>query len=259
MKKNCIVSAIVFLVFSVQAKMITKEYDYKIDTTTFKGFVAYDDAVKGKRPGVLVAHDWWGLSEFAKTEAKRLAQLGYVAFAVDMYGNGQSTTDFATAAKLAGAVRGTPRMRSRIVAGFDALLRQENVDPQRVAAIGFCFGGTGVLELAYSGADVKGVVSFHGGLFSLKPEEAAHVKAKFLILHGADDPTMPADTISQFQESLRKAGVDWQMAYYGNAVHGFCNPASGSDKSKGVAYDSLAQRRSWQYMQNFLQEILAGK
>jgi dienelactone hydrolase len=226
---------------------------------TFKGFVAYDDAAKGKRPGVLVAHEWWGLNDFARTQAKRLAQLGYVAFAVDMYGEGKTTADFAIAAKLAGSVRGTPLMRKRIVAGLDALLRQENVDPRRIAAIGFCFGGTSVLDLAYSGADVKGIVTFHGGLFSLSQEDAGHVKAKFLILHGADDPTMTRDTINQFQESLRKAGVDWQMVYFGNAVHSFSNPASGNDKSKGMAYNPLAAQRSWKNMEVFLQDILEEK
>jgi dienelactone hydrolase len=248
-----------FLFLSVPGKMITKEFDYKIDSLTFKGFLAYEDTLHGKRPGVLVAHEWWGLNDFAKTQAKRLAHMGYVAFAVDMYGNGINTTDVAIARKLAGGVRGTPRMRQRIIAGLETLLHQENVDPKRVAAIGFCFGGTGVLDLAYSGADVKGVVTFHGGLFSIKPEERGQVKARFLILHGADDPTMPQDTISQFQESLRKAGVDWQMVYYGNAVHSFSNPASGSDKSKGVAYNPQAAQRSWTAMEAFLREVLAEK
>ena len=259
MRKIIIAVLSIFLFSAVQAKMITKEYDYKLDTMTFKGFVAYDDAAKGKRPGVLVAHEWWGLNDFARTQAKRLAQLGYVAFAVDMYGEGKTTADFAIAAKLAGSVRGTPLMRKRIVAGLDALLRQENVDPRRIAAIGFCFGGTSVLDLAYSGADVKGIVTFHGGLFSLSQEDAGHVKAKFLILHGADDPTMTRDTINQFQESLRKAGVDWQMVYFGNAVHSFSNPASGNDKSKGMAYNPLAAQRSWKNMEVFLQDILEEK
>lgn len=247
------------LISSAQAKVVTKEYTYKVDTTTLRGFVAYDDAAQGKRPGVLVAHDWWGLTDFSRTQARRLAELGYVAFAVDMYGNGQNTTDMAVARKLAGGIRGTPLMRSRIRAGLDAMLRQDNVDPKRVAAIGFCFGGTSILDLAYSGADVKGVVTFHGGLFSVKQEDLGHVKAKFLILHGADDPTMTRDTINQFQESLRRAGADWQMVYFGNAVHGFCNPASGNDKSKGSAYDPVAAARSWKDMEDFLQDVLANK
>jgi dienelactone hydrolase len=251
--------ATVLFFLSAQAKMVTKEYEYKLDSMTYKGFIAYDDATKWKRPGILVAHEWWGLNDFTKTQAKRLAQLGYVAFAVDMYGNGLTTTDFATASKLAGGVRGTPRMRQRIVAGLDALLRQENVDPKRIAAIGFCFGGTSVLDLAYSGADVKGVVTFHGGLFSIKQEDMGHLKAKLLILHGADDPTMPRDTVLAFQESMRKSGADWQMVFYGDAVHGFTNPANGTDKSKGVAYNALAAQRSWKLTETFLSEIFGAK
>jgi dienelactone hydrolase len=259
MKKATVALSIIFLFYSAQAKMITKEYTYKIDTMTFKGFVAFDDKEKGKRPGILVAHEWWGQNEFAKSQARCLAGLGYVAFAVDMYGNGQNTTDIGVASKLAGAVRGTPRMRQRIVAGLDALLKQENVDPNRVAAIGFCFGGTSVLDLAYSGANVKGVVTFHGGLFSVPQDDLKKIKARVLVLHGADDPTMKPDTVLAFQESMRKSGADWQMVYYGNAVHGFTNPANGTDNGKGVAYNALAAQRSWKAMEVFLNDILEAK
>jgi dienelactone hydrolase len=259
MRKMTAVILALLCINSAQTKIITREYDYKLDTTTFKGFVAYDDAVKGRRPGILVAHEWWGLNDFSKTQTKRLAALGYVAFAVDMYGKGQTATDIAAARKLAGGVRGTPLMRQRITAGLEALLRQDNVDPRRVAAIGFCFGGTCVLDLAYSGADVKGVVTFHGGLFSVNQDDLGRVKAKLLILHGADDPSMTRDSINQFQESLRKAGADWQMVYFGNAVHAFTNPAAGTDKTKGMAYNPLAAQRSWKDMEDFLQDVLAEK
>jgi dienelactone hydrolase len=259
MKKRTVLVPTLLFFISAHAAMITKEYDYKLDTMTFKGFVAYDDAIKGKRPGVLVAHEWWGLNDFTKTQAKRLAQSGYVAFAVDMYGAGKTTADFSIAAKLAGSVRGTPLMRKRIIAGLDALLLQENVDPRRIAAIGFCFGGTSVLDLAYSGADVKGVVTFHGGLFSVPQDDLKNIKARILVLHGADDPTMKPDTVRAFQESMRKSGADWQMVYFGNAVHSFSNPASGNDKSKGIAYNPLAAQRSWKDMEDFLKDVLAEK
>ncbi len=245
------------MVLAAQAKMVFKDYEYKIDTTTFKGFVAYNDSLKGKLPGVLVVHEWWGLNDFSKTQAKRLAQMGYVALAVDMYGNGKNTTDMSVAAKLAAGVRGTPLMRQRVAAGFAELKHFDNVDSNRMAAIGFCFGGTGVLELAYSGAKAKGVVSFHGGLFSVKPEDAPNIKAKILVLHGADDPNVKADTIAHFQDALRKAGADWQMVYFGNAVHAFTNPAAGNDKSKGMAYNPLAAQRSWKDMEIFLHDIFA--
>ncbi len=259
MKKLIYAAAIVFLIYPAEAKLVSKEYSYKVDTLTMNGFVIYNDSFKGLRPGILVAHEWWGLNEFAKIQAKRLAEIGYVAFAVDMYGNGETTTDFAVAAKLAGNVRGTPRMRQRINAGLEALLKQENVDGARIAAIGFCFGGTSVLELAYSGAEIRGVVTFHAGLFSAPMETQKKIKAckaRFLILHGADDPTMARDTVLQFQESMRKSDVDWQMVFFGNTVHSFTNPTAGTDKSKGIAYNPLAAKRSWEYMETFLRDIL---
>ena len=239
--------------------MITKECTYKLDTTTFKGFLAYDDAVKGKRPGVLVVHEWWGLNDFARTQAKKLAGMGYVALAADMYGNGMNTTDPKVAGAMAGSLRGTPRLRERALAGLSELLRQPEVDTDRVAAIGFCFGGSAVLDLAYGGAKVKGVVTFHGGLFSPKEQDMKNIKTKFLVLHGADDPTMPRDSVLAFQESMRKSGADWQMVFYANAVHGFTNPANGTDNSKGAAYNPLAAQRSWEQMKMFLNEVLAKK
>ena len=251
----CIFSALL-LAANTGAEIVTEEITYKLDTLTFKGFFAYDNSIKGKRPGVLVAHEWWGLNDFAKTQAKNLAKMGYAAFAVDLYGNGRVASDFKVAAQMAGEVRGTPRMRERIKIGFATLLAQKIVDPKRTAAIGFCFGGTAVLELAYSGADCKGIVTFHGGLFSPKPEELSNIKAKLLILHGANDPTMKPEAISQFQESMRKSGADWRMVYFGNTVHSFTNPSSGNDPSKGVAYNPLSADRAFSYMKMFLEEVL---
>jgi dienelactone hydrolase len=239
-----------------EAEIVTEEITYKQDTMTFKGFFAYDNSIKGKRPGVLVAHEWWGLNDFAKTQVKNLAKMGYAAFAVDLYGNGKVTGDFKVAAQMAGEVRGTPRMRERINIGFTTMLAQKTVDARRTAAIGFCFGGTAVLELAFSGADCKGIVTFHGGLLSPKPEEFGSIKAKLLILHGANDPTMKPESISQFQESMRKSGADWRMVYFGNTVHSFTNPNAGSDPSKGVAYNPLSADRAFSYMKMFLEEIL---
>lgn len=259
MKKVFFIVSLIFLSLPAEGKMITKEYTYKLDTTTFKGFLAYDDAVKGKRPGVLVVHEWWGLNDFAKTQAKKLAEMGYVALAADMYGNGMNTTDPRAAGAMAMSMRGTPRLRERALAGLSELFRQPEVDSNRVAAIGFCFGGSAVLDLAYGGAKVKGVVTFHGGLFSPKGQDVKNIKTKFLILHGADDPTIPRDTVVVFQESLRKSGADWQMIHYGNAVHGFTNPANGTDNSKGVAYNPLAAQRSWEAMKMFLYEVLEKK
>jgi dienelactone hydrolase len=259
MKKVLLVASLFLLSLSAEGKMVTRECAYKLDTITFKGFLAYDDAVQGKRPGVLVVHEWWGLNDFARTQAKKLAGMGYVALAADMYSNGLNTTDPKVAGAMASSLRGTPRLRERALAGLSELLRQAEVDPDRVAAIGFCFGGSAVLDLAYGSAKVKGVVTFHGGLFSPKEQDVKNIKTKILVLHGADDPTMPRDTVLAFQESMRKSGADWQMVYYSNAVHGFTNPSNGTDNSKGVAYNALAAQRSWEQMKMFLNEVLAKK
>jgi len=241
---------------NVSGAVVTREITYKIDTTAFRGFLAYDDAIKAKRPGILVVHEWWGLNDFTKSKAKDLAALGYVAFAADMYGNGITTTDPKMAGTLAGGVRGTPKMRQRVKAAFDELLSLPQVDAARTAAIGFCFGGTAALELAYSGAPVKAIVTFHGGLFPATAVDLRNIKAKILVLHGADDPTMKPEAISQFQDALRSAHADWQMVYFGNSVHAFTNPANGADNSKGMAYNPLSAERSWKYMRDFFAEVL---
>jgi dienelactone hydrolase len=243
----------------VKAKLVTKTVEYKQDGTVMRGFLAYDGALTGKRPGVLVVHEWWGLNDFAKQKAEKLAGLGYVALAADMYGNGHTTTDRAEAAKLA-ALRENPQLlRARAQAALKVLAANPRVAPKRLAAIGFCFGGTTVLELAYSGADLAGVVSFHGGLPKATAEDEKRLKAAILVLHGANDPHVSAADINAFEQAMRQAGADWQMVYFGGAVHGFTNPANGNNPAAGVAYDARAARRSWQYLQDFFREIFATK
>jgi dienelactone hydrolase len=239
-------------------KIVTQAVEYKQDDTVLEGYLAYDDAAKGKRPGVLVVHEWWGLNKFAKQAAERVARLGYVAFAVDMYGKGKVTQNPDEARAWATEVRGnTPLLRERARAGLAVLAQNKLVDPQRLAAMGFCFGGTTVLELAYSGADVRGVVSFHGGLTAPRPEDLKNIKASFLVLHGADDThATPAD-IAAFQEGMRKAKADWQMVLFGGAVHSFTNPEATGLHMPGVAYDAKAAARSFKYMEIFFQEIFA--
>lgn len=238
------------------AKVVGQTVEYRHQDTVMKGYLAYDDAVAGKRPGVLVVHEWWGLNDFARQQADKLAEMGYVALAADMYGGGKVTRDPEEARKLAGQLRDTPLLRARAGAGLAALAGHELVDSAKLAAIGFCFGGTTVLELAYSGADLRGVVSFHGGLTAPRPEDR-NLKAKILVLHGADDPLVKPEEIAAFQDGMRQAGTDWQMIYYGGAVHSFTNPAAGTDKSKGVAHDPKAAARSWQHMQLFLKELFS--
>jgi dienelactone hydrolase len=245
---------------AAQAKLVTKTVEYQQDGTVCKGFLAYDDAFKGKRPGVLVVHEYWGLNDFARQKAEKLAGLGYVVLAADIYGNGAVTQDPKEAGKLAGELRGNkPLLRARAQAALKTLAAYPLVDSNRLGAIGFCFGGTTVLELAYAGAALKGVVSFHGGLTSPQAEELKGIKAAVLVLHGADDPHVKAEDIAAFQQAMRQGGIDWQMVYFGDAVHAYMNPAAGSDKTKGVAYNARAAKRSWRYMQDFFKEILGVK
>lgn len=241
---------------AVEAGIVTRTVEYGQDGTVMRGFLAYDDAIKGKRPGVLVVHEWWGLNDFARERALKLAGQGYAALAADMYGGGATTRDREEAGKLAGALRSNPDLlRARAQAALKYLAADPRVDPKRLAAIGFCFGGTTVLELAYSGADLAGVVSFHGGLPRLQPGDLNRLKASILVLHGADDPHVAPAEITAFEQAMRQAGADWQMVFFGGAVHGFTNPAAGDNQASGVAYNARAARRSWRCLQEFFQEI----
>jgi dienelactone hydrolase len=256
MKSMILLSLLLALSGQLTAGVAHEALNYRVDDTEFKGYLAYDSGKAGKRPGILLAHEWWGLNDFARAQADKLAAMGYIVLAADLYGNGQTTSDAQVAQEWAGQVRGTPLMRQRIQAGLTALMLDPRVDAGRIAAVGYCFGGTAVLELAYSGAKIRGVVTFHAGLTLPGPDDVDRIRASFLVLHGADDPYASQDLIAQFQNALRQAGVDWQMVFFGNAVHSFTNPASGNDKSKGLAYNPLAATRSWEYMKLFLREIL---
>ena len=251
------IMALLTLTGVAEAKLVTKTVDYRQGDTVLEGYLAYDDAFKGKRPGVLVLHEWNGLGTYVKRRVEQLARLGYVAFGADIYGKGIRPATPEAAAREAAKYRGADRslLRERGLAGLDELRKQPNVDAGRLAAIGYCFGGTAVLELARSGADLKGVVSFHGGLDTPNPADARNIRAKVLVFHGADDPHVPPPQVAAFQEEMRKGGVDWQMVFYGGAVHSFTNPDSGNDLSKGVAYNEKADRRSWEAMKLFLAEI----
>lgn len=248
-------------VSSAYAKMQSKAIEYKEGDAVLEGYLVYDDATKGVAPGVLIVHEWMGLGAYEKGRAEQLAALGFVAFAADIYGKGIRPKDGKEAAEFAGKYRGGDRrvLRSRVNAALDALKKQSMVDPKKTAAIGYCFGGTTVLELARSGADTLGVVSFHGGLATSSPEDAKKIKGKVLALHGADDPFVTSEEVLAFQDEMRKASVDWQFVSYGNAVHSFSNPAAGNDNSKGAAYNEKADKRSWEAMRKFFKEIFGEK
>ena len=249
------------LVSSAYAKIQSKAIEYKDGDAVLEGYLVYDDVIKGKAPGVVVVHEWMGLGAYEKGRAEQLAALGYVAFAADIYGKGIRPKDGKEAQEFAGRYRGGDRkvLRSRINAALDLLKKLEMVDSKKTAAIGYCFGGTTVLELARSGADTLGVVSFHGGLATTAPADAKNIKTRVLALHGGDDPFVKAEEVLAFQDEMRKAGVDWQFVSYGNAVHSFSNPAAGNDNSKGAAYNEKADKRSWEAMRKFFKEIFGEK
>ena len=257
MKKYLFVLTILLAAQSAVAGVVGKTVEYRQGGTVLEGYLAYDDTIKGRRPGVLVIHEWGGLGAYEKKRADQLAKLGYVAFAADIYGKGVRPAGPELAAKEAAKYRGSDRslIRARGAAGLEKLAGLPQVDPERLAVIGYCFGGTAALELARSGARLRGTVSFHGGLNTPDASDAKNIRGKVFVLHGADDPHVKQPEVEAFQQEMRQAKVDWQMVYYGGAVHSFSNPKSGNDPSKGSAYDEKADRRSWEAMKQFFREI----
>ncbi len=240
-----------------RAKLHGETIEYKDGDAVLEGYVAWDDAGAAKKPGVVVVHDWMGLSAETKRRADMLAGLGYVAFAADIYGKGVRPTDMKSAGAEATKWKGDrAKLRRRVRAALDALAARKNVDGAKLAAIGYCFGGTTALELARSGAPVVATVSFHGGLDTPAPADAKNIKGKVLALHGGDDPHVPPEQVLAFEKEMREAHVDWQLIAYGGAVHAFTVKGAGNDPSKGAAYDERADRRSWEAMKQFFAESL---
>lgn len=251
-----VVALSVVFTFGAKAEVKTQTISYQEGQTQLEGYLAYKPQGAKKKPAILIVHEWTGLGPYVKKRAEKLAQLGYVAFAADIYGKGVRPTTPDEAGKTAGIYKGNrPLMRARVQAALAELKKQSQVDSQKIAAIGYCFGGTTVLELARSGADVKGVVSFHGGLQTPTPGDAKNIKAKVLVLHGADDPYVNAEEVKAFEDEMRGGFVDWQLIKYSGAVHSFTNPNAGNDPSKGAAYDKNADKRSWIAMKMFFQEL----
>jgi dienelactone hydrolase len=250
---------------SAPAAIVTRPVDYVHDGVKLQGYLAYDaeKAQAGKLPGVLIVHEWWGLNNYVRGRAEQLAKLGYVAFALDMYGAGVLAQNPDEAKKLAGPFYGKPLMAARAQAGLDQLLATGLVDPARVAAIGYCFGGTTVMALAYSGAPLAGVVSFHGGLKPAPDGAAAVTKAKILICHGALDPAMSRGDVDAVIKSLDAGKFDYQFNQYAGAYHAFTNPDSDATAAKFpalqgfIAYSPSADKRSFADMQAFFGEIFA--
>jgi dienelactone hydrolase len=235
--------------------MHKEEFRYSDNHTTFHGQLIYDKKVSHKRPGILVVHDAWGCNDVAQGKAEQLAQMGYVALAVDMYGNGKTANTFDEAIQFVIPIMNDRALiQKRILIAYEKLLELPMVDTSKIGAIGFCFGGLTVLDLARLGVNLTGLVSFHGQLKppeNLKPQP---IKAKVLALHGYDDPSVPPEQVNAFAHEMTNAKVDWQIHMYGNTVHAFTNPRA-NDVVNGRVYNATADHRSWLTMQNFFAEI----
>jgi dienelactone hydrolase len=241
---------------AARAELVTKIVEYKQGDTVLEGYLAYDNAGPAKKPGVVVFHQWMGLTDYEKKRAEQLAALGYVAFAGDVFGKGVRPANAKEAAAQAGKYRGdVPLLRARTQAALATLRQQPNVLPDKLAAIGYCFGGGAALELARSGAELVGTVTFHGSLATPNPQDAKNIHGKVLVLHGADDPNVPRATVLAFEDEMKAARVDWQVVLYSGTVHSFTQPMAGNDPSTGNAYNPESDRRSWQAMRDFFGEI----
>jgi dienelactone hydrolase len=239
--------------------MKTEVCEYKDGDATLRGYLAYDDARAGKRPGIVVMPEAFGLGAQAKRRAEMLAGLGYVALAGDPYGDGVEFTSLQEAITRANSIFADPvKARQRVRAALDKLASVAQADTNRMASMGYCMGGSLSLELARSGAPVRGVVSFHGGLQTQRPAVAGEVKSKVLVCTGADDPFVPHAQVGAFAEEMTKAGVDWQVIIYGNTVHSFTNPDADKVGAPGIKYNKLSDERSWKAMKSFFEEIFAG-
>ncbi|HPG01356.1 MAG TPA: dienelactone hydrolase family protein [Kiritimatiellia bacterium] len=253
-------AAIAVIASTSWAEIQTQIVNYQDGNVQLEGFLAWDNAMQGPRPGVLVVHQWKGLGDYEMRRARELAQLGYVAFAIDMYGKGVRPETAEEAGKLAGIFKNDRALtRTRAAVGLGVLESNPLTADQPIAVIGYCFGGMVALELARSGAPIAGTVSFHGSLDTPHPEDASHIQGKVLALQGADDPYAPPAQVEAFQKEMRDAHVDWQFISYGGSVHAFTDPGAGNDPSKGAAYNAAADRRSWQAMKDFFAEIFSPK
>lgn len=263
MKTFAVLITALSLALSAPSKVVTEPVAYEHQGVKLEGYLAYDDqSTTAKSPGVIILPEWWGVNGYVKGRAEKLAQLGYVAFVVDMYGAGISTTDPKKAGELAGAFYGKPLMAERARAGLDQLLKNGRADSSRVAAIGYCFGGATAQALAYSGAPLAGIVSFHGSLIPASAEAAGKNRAKFLICHGAADPFIKKEDHDAFLQSMETGKFDYQFISYARAVHAFTNPEA--DKAAaagltGVGYNAAADHRSWEHMKLFFNEVLARR
>ena len=263
MNATRILAAVISLALSqpLLAEVVTEEIIYRHDDTEMRGMLAYDNTSKEARPGVLVVHEWWGQNDYPRERARMLAELGYIALAVDMYGDGKIARHPDEAGKFAGAVGGNITLaRSRFEAALAALREQPMVIDDEIAAIGYCFGGGVVLNMALQGTDIDGVVSYHGSLATSAPAQAGEIKTRVLVFNGAADPLVTAEQITAFKSEMDAAGADYRFVNYPGALHGFTNPEADNSGEKfglPLAYDEEADRDSWEQTQAFFEQTFA--
>lgn len=269
MRNICLISIVMLLTLLVAGSVHAKPniegttVEYSAKGVVMKGYFAYDKNIRGKRPGVLVVHEWWGLNDYARKRARMLAELGYAALAVDMYGEGKQAAHPDDAGKFSSELmRNFGTAKDRFLAAMEFLKAQPATDPEKIAAIGYCFGGGVVLNLARQGANLKGVASFHGSLAVVVPAEPGSVKAKILVLHGADDKFITKEQIKAFKDEMKNAGADLLFIAYPGALHSFTNTEADEYGKKfgiPVAYNAAADKKSWKEMKNFLKQIFENK
>lgn len=240
--------------------LVEKEVTYSADSTTMKGYLVYDGDLEGKRPGVIVVHEWWGNNDYSKNRARMLAKLGYIALALDMYGNGKIADNPSDAGKYATEVfTNIKQAEARFMAAYNLLKEQEQTDPEKIGAIGYCFGGSVVLHMASIGTDLAAVVSFHGGLQPVISSEPKNVKAHILVCTGGSDPMVPKEDVEKLKNEFDKAGVKYEIVTYPDATHAFTNPASDENGKKfniPIAYNEKADKESWEKMKEFFKSYL---
>lgn len=243
---------------TTMAAIKSEVVEYKQGNTVLEGYLAHNPAVRMRQPAVIIVPAWMGVDNFAKQKADEMAQMGFVALVADIYGKGIRPTNPKEASEQAGKYRGDRKLlRARAQAAYDFVRKNPKVDSAKIVAMGYCFGGTTVLEMAMAGLPLAGVVSFHGGLEFPNMADAKNIKSKLLVLHGAIDPSVPPEQVNTFLKGLNDAGkVDYQFVAYSGAVHSFTNPAAGNDVTKGNAYNAVADRRSTEDMKDFFKETV---
>jgi dienelactone hydrolase len=251
-----VVAVLLTFASAASAEVQTREVEYKQGDTVLVGLIAWDGAAKGKRPGVLVVHEWWGHNEHARNQARRLAEAGYVGFALDLYGKGKVTTHPKDAeAFMTEATKDPAVIAARFNAALEQLKQDPHVAPAKIAAIGYCFGGSVVLGRARAGADLDAVVSFHGALATKSPAEKGKVKARVLVLTGAADPMVPPEQVEAFNKEMKAAGAKFQVVSYPGARHGFTNPDADKAGMDALAYNAEADKKSWAAMLELFTQV----